>query len=114
MKKNRFVALVVAVAFVLAAGALYAASAGTPPAAPTACANGGKMAPVTIDHAKHAAVSCTTCHHKGEGQKCSTCHKADDIAGGAPSFKNAAHKVCKDCHTKQGKGPKACGECHKR
>ena len=28
--------------------------------------------------------------------------------------KDAAHALCKDCHSKKGAGPTKCGECHKK
>jgi len=69
-----------------------------------------KMGTVTLDHTKHQGIAgdCKTCHHQGvEAGKCTTCHDGTK----APKAKDAFHKVCKDCHTKQN-GPTKCKECH--
>jgi len=78
----------------------------------------GTKSGVSFDHKKHVdgKIACTTCHHKADGAKkeaaCGNCHKAD-AAGATPSVKDAFHKSCKDCHSKGGKGPTKCGDCHK-
>jgi len=71
-----------------------------------------KKSAVDFDHAKHAALSCNKCHHKGDQKACFSCHTA---AGGEgmPKNKDAMHKSCKNCHKKEKKGPTKCGECHK-
>jgi cytochrome c553 len=67
---------------------------------------------------------CVVCHHGGadgkqdksastEGTPCAECHKVKP-AGKATSLKLAYHKQCIDCHRAKGKGPLACGQCHKR
>jgi cytochrome c553 len=75
--------------------------------------------PVEFKHQEHQkrAGDCKTCHHKTEeGQApkaCSECHGVDEAA---PSFKDAMHKTCKDCHKKmaaEGKTPPTkCPACH--
>ena len=67
---------------------------------------------------------CVVCHHGGadgkqdksastEGTPCAECHKVKP-AGKATSLQRAYHKQCIDCHRAKGKGPLACGQCHKR
>jgi len=65
---------------------------------------------VTFNHAKHqgSVADCTTCHHNGtEAGSCRSCHDGAK----APLMKDAAHKVCKDCH-KSSNGPTKCKDCH--
>ena len=69
-----------------------------------------KMGAVTFGHADHqaAVADCTTCHHNGiDNGSCRSCHDGNK----APSFKDAAHKLCKDCH-KDNAGPTKCKGCH--
>ena len=73
---------------------------------------------VTFDHKAHAdrIKNCAECHHKdaaGKEQKCFACHKAEK-KGDAISLKDAMHKVCKDCHSKDAtkKAPTKCDGCH--
>ncbi|MBE0604338.1 MAG: cytochrome c3 family protein [Deltaproteobacteria bacterium] len=73
-------------------------------------------APVAFDHKAHTGIAkdCKTCHHAdaaGKEQKCSKCH-TDKTEGKKLSLKEAFHKQCKDCHTKQAKGPTKCDGCH--
>ena len=71
-----------------------------------------KMGAVTFPHADHQAKvgDCKTCHHEGvEAGACRTCHDGTK----APKFKDAAHKLCKDCHKEKG-GPTNCKDCHKK
>ena len=58
---------------------------------------------VTFDHKKHSAdpASCKACH--GEAKP-----------GKLTLGKDAAHKLCKDCHVAKKAGPTKCGECHKK
>jgi cytochrome c5 len=58
---------------------------------------------VKFDHKAHQAIAgdCKKCHEKAPGK----------IEGFGKDF---AHKTCKECHTKMGKGPTKCGECHKK
>lgn len=72
--------------------------------------------PTPFDHKKHTelAKNCQICHHAdspAKEQKCSSCHK-DKTEGKKLSLKDAFHSQCKDCHTKQGKGPTKCDGCH--
>lgn len=61
-----------------------------------------KNGDVTFNHKAHStSMDCKTCH--GEG-----------TPGKVELDKDAAHALCKDCHTKQGKGPTKCGDCHKK
>ena len=75
----------------------------------------GTKSGVQFDHKKHVdgKIDCAKCHHKPDGAKkeasCGNCHKE----GAAVGVKDAFHKQCKDCHSKGGKGPTKCGECHK-
>ena len=99
----------------------------------------------TVDPAKKAKLAffphslhqdnfeCGKCHHtKGDDgkqvayseemqiQKCETCHnKASAMVAKLSTFKNAAHQLCKGCHTerkKEGKktGPTKCNGCHRK
>lgn len=78
----------------------------------------GTKSGVQFDHKKHVdgKIPCAECHHKAkDGKKevaCGECHKKD-ADGATPGVKDAFHKNCKDCHTKGGKGPTKCAECHK-
>jgi len=70
------------------------------------------MGTVTFPHAAHQAKvdDCTKCHHNGvDAGKCTGCHDGSK----APKFKDAAHKLCKDCHKAEG-GPTNCKDCHKK
>jgi hypothetical protein len=63
--------------------------------------------PVTFDHKGHAQRigKCAVCHHKTDSEKCSDCD--------TPSFREAMHYRCKNCHMKTNKKVKgACQECH--
>jgi len=81
-----------------------------------------------FNHDKHNEKAkledCVVCHHGGtdgkqdksastEGTPCAECHKVKP-AGKATSLQRAYHKQCIDCHRAKGKGPLACGQCHKR
>ena len=70
--------------------------------------------PVTFDHEEHARRigKCAVCHHKTDSEKCSDCHAAKRD-GDTPSFREAMHYRCKNCHMKTNKKVKgACQECH--
>lgn len=56
--------------------------------------------PVTLPHKKH-----------GETLGCATCH-AEAAPGPLELGKDAAHKLCKECHKEKGAGPTGCSECH--
>ena len=67
---------------------------------------------------------CVACHHGGkdgkqdksastEGTPCAECHKVKP-AGKATGLQKAYHTQCIGCHKAKGKGPVACGQCHKR
>ena len=61
-----------------------------------------KIGDVTFNHKAHAAAGdCKVCHGEGTPAK---------LALG----KDAAHKLCKECHQKKAAGPTKCGECHKK
>lgn len=69
---------------------------------------------VTFDHKGHARRigKCATCHHKTDSEKCSDCHGAKRD-GDTPSFREAMHHRCKNCHMKTNRKVKgACQECH--
>lgn len=94
-----FASLFVAVAVALASNAFAADVPGplTLPAKPGA---------VTFKHETHKALKCTQCHADEKG---------GDIAGiGKDVNKDAAHKVCQECHKAEKKGPQKCAECHKK
>ena len=70
--------------------------------------------PVTFDHAAHAQRigKCGSCHHKTDSEKCSDCHNPKR-EGDTPSFREAMHYRCKNCHMKTNRKVKgACQECH--
>ena len=69
---------------------------------------------VTFDHQGHAKRigKCQTCHHNPDSEKCSDCHNAKR-EGKTPSFREAMHYKCKNCHMKTNRKVKgACQECH--
>ncbi|MDY6845181.1 MAG: cytochrome c3 family protein, partial [Thermodesulfobacteriota bacterium] len=79
--------------------------------------NAGK---VLFDHKTHTtgknyASECVDCHHEyEEGEElpvsCAECHERE-----AEELNRAAvlHSQCKSCHEAEGRGPVACGECHR-
>jgi len=72
-----------------------------------------KMGEVTFPHKMHQdkVGDCVKCHHNGvEAGACRSCHDGTK----APKFKDAAHKLCKDCHKEMNAGPKGCKDCHKK
>ena len=69
---------------------------------------------VMFDHREHAQRigKCQVCHHNPDSEKCSDCHgpKRD---GKTPSFREAMHYKCKNCHMRVNKKVRgACQECH--
>ena len=80
---------------------VFAASAALA-AAPDTVTLKAKNGDVTFDHKKHSASGdCKACHGEGTPAKL--------ILG-----KDAAHKLCKECHQEKKAGPTKCGECHKK
>jgi hypothetical protein len=84
--------------------------------------------PAVFDHEAHNAKAkiddCGICHHgqkdgkmdpaaTTEGQPCADCHPAAGAKDKTPLMR-AFHRQCGACHEKAGKGPVACGECHRR
>jgi len=70
--------------------------------------------PVTFNHQGHAQriEKCQVCHHNPDSEKCSDCH-APKRDGKTPSFREAMHYKCKNCHMRVNKKVKgACQECH--
>jgi len=73
--------------------------------------------PVTFDHKGHAKRigDCQKCHHMskpGDEEKCSECHQVKRD-GDTPSFREALHLKCRNCHMIDGKKVKgSCKECH--
>ncbi len=116
MKRTVLFAAATLLALSLSLGARAAQVAA--PAKPIQVTNfGGKQA-VTFDHAKHAKVDCTTCHHASakENHKCGECHLAKE--GKAPAIKDAMHGkdkgVCYGCHFQaEAKHKLKCSDCHK-
>jgi len=111
--------LFIAVSFLAVAGFAFAAPK-APAKALVIKAEKMKKPPVTFEHAKHAKLECSKCHHKwkGEGtpEGCGTCHKMKK-EGKKLDLKNAAHKTCRGCHRKLKKagekyGPTKCSKCH--
>ncbi|NIA20263.1 MAG: cytochrome C [Xanthomonadaceae bacterium] len=112
--------LFIAVSFLAVAGFAFAAPKAPAKALVIKSAK-MKKPPVTFEHAKHAKLECSKCHHKWDGKDdepkaCGTCHKAKK-EGKKLSVKNAAHKTCRGCHRtmkKAGKktGPTKCSKCH--
>ena len=58
---------------------------------------------VSFNHKQHQEIAkdCKKCHEKGPGK----------IEGFG---KDAAHKLCKDCHVQKEAGPTTCSGCHKK
>lgn len=83
-----------AVAAVLFAVAVQAANAPTAPKVLEA-----KQGNVTFKHSTHASAKCDLCH-KGTPGKIGKMEK------------DAAHKMCQECHKAEKKGPQKCAECH--
>ena len=57
---------------------------------------------ITFPHALHAG-----------NYACKVCH-GDATPADFDITKDVAHKLCKDCHKKEGVGPTACSGCHKK
>jgi hypothetical protein len=72
---------------------------------------------VAFDHKGHAKRigDCQDCHHMskpGDEEKCSDCHSAKGDKD-TPSFREAMHMKCKNCHAIDNKKVKgSCKECH--
>ena len=101
---KKFIAVLIMVVFVGIAANVVAANG------PAEVKFEAKPGAVTFKHAEHEkrAGDCAICHHNGvDNGACRTCHDGTKAA----SFKNAAHKVCKDCH-KSNNGPTKCKGCH--
>lgn len=60
-----------------------------------------KQGNVTYEHSKHAQLKCDLCH-KGTPGKIGKMEK------------DAAHKMCQECHKAEKKGPQKCADCHKK
>jgi hypothetical protein len=60
-----------------------------------------KQGNVTFNHSKHTQLKCDLCH-KGTPGKIGKLEK------------DAAHKMCSDCHKAEKKGPTKCADCHKK
>jgi predicted CXXCH cytochrome family protein len=90
---------------IIATGALLIFCAGTAMAADVITFP-AKFGDVTFDHKKHQELlkkDCKACHTKSIG-------KMEGFG------KDAAHKLCIDCHKAKsnGKGPVSCKACHKK
>ena len=57
---------------------------------------------ITLPHLAHA-----------KKFQCNTCHS--EVTPGKIAWdEKTAHAYCRDCHTRTGKGPVTCAECHKK
>lgn len=89
---------------------------------------GRQRPPAVFPHEEHNEKAelddCSTCHHlyegetklqdeSSEGQPCADCHNVKEGYPTMPLMK-AYHNRCKGCHEENGKGPVACGECHRK
>ena len=89
--------------FVLVAAVLFATSAFAAAVAPKdAKVLEAKSGNITFKHETHKALKCDACHGAGEPGKI------------AKMDKEAGHKMCKECHKAEKKGPQKCAECHKK
>ncbi|HTY20722.1 MAG TPA: cytochrome c3 family protein [Geobacteraceae bacterium] len=80
---------------------VFAASAALA-AAPDTVTMKAKNGDVTFNHKAHAAAGdCKACHGESAPAKLTL-------------GKDAAHKLCKECHQAKKAGPTKCGECHKK
>jgi hypothetical protein len=61
-------------------------------------------------HSEPSQRECLICHHTGGNSSCRECHGETD--NGIPSYKNAAHSSCLNCHLKSKAGPTSCRGCH--
>lgn len=53
--------------------------------------------------------------HADTIKDCKVCHEGQATPGKIEKFdKNAAHKLCIECHRSKKAGPTKCGECHKK
>jgi hypothetical protein len=86
--------IIIAVAIAYA-GIAYAATA---PAGPITLE--AKQGNVTFKHDTHKGADCKKCHGEGEPKKIGKMEK------------EAAHKMCQECHKAEKKGPQKCGDCH--
>ena len=84
--------------------------------------------PVKFPHKEHFVVrniQCNQCHHVFQDGKniwqptdpvkpCSSCHQYDKTEGKMYKMKMGTvfHNLCRNCHNKNGKGPRKCDECH--
>ncbi|MGB8929997.1 MAG: cytochrome c3 family protein [Anaeromyxobacteraceae bacterium] len=83
----------------LASFALAASAAAAPP-------------PKTVTfQAKPGVVTFTHEAHQKRAGDCKACHAA---APAKLEGKDAAHKLCLDCHKEKKAGPTKCAECHKK
>lgn len=84
---------------------------------------------VVFDHDEHNELAgvddCAICHHVWEDGKlvadessedtaCYECHDMKKGPKNAMALTNAYHTQCRTCHSKEGKGPLLCGQCHKK
>lgn len=124
---NRSLALILTAALLLACTQAALAQQDMKNLAPAAF---GKLTrpPAVFVHDAHnekAGLSdCVVCHHGAkdgkqdktastEGTPCAECHLVK-APKGKTDLTHAYHKQCIGCHKAKGKGPVACGQCHKR
>ncbi|MBI5520686.1 MAG: cytochrome c3 family protein [Desulfovibrio sp.] len=125
---NRTLPVLLALALVLACAQLAPAQQDMKTLAPAAYGNKLTRPPAQFNHDQHnekaKLADCVVCHHGGkdgkidrsastEGTPCADCH-ALKVQGKGTALTRAYHKQCIGCHQAKGKGPVACGQCHKR
>ncbi len=98
------------ITIVLSLSAITVGAADPPPDLPGVIEFQARMGQVTFPHdLHHQQYDCQTCHHTDGYQSCGQCHGA---RADAPKRKDAFHALCKDCHSKEARGPAKCKECH--
>ena len=70
-------------------------------------------ADTVVIEAKNGNITFNHKAHQDNLKDCKICH-GDAKPGKIELDKEKAHALCKDCHTKNGKGTTKCGECHKK
>lgn len=108
MKTVKILAILITI---VSAVSVVTVVAATPPSdTPETVELQAKMGNVQFPHAFHQKqYDCQICHHTESYENCGNCH---GLKPEAPKLKEAFHALCKDCHTKEARGPSKCKECH--